>query len=220
MDDLASYSQYLELVAAIIGTVKYGAFKNSKLKYVLFFLWYVVFTDFFAGISYPWFDIPNYIVYNLYYLAVFAFFLLWCRSLLSSRVKKAMLLFFFCIYCLFYLVNIIFLQDFVFDFLTYSFTVGTMLITITVSIYFVEMLNRDIILQVTKSSYFWISFGLLVFCITYLPFKLAYRFMEGENYILKSLVLFLINCIQYTCFAIAFIKAKKGSMDHPILNNE
>ncbi len=220
MEELGSYSQYLELIAAIIGTVKYRDFKNSKLKYVLFFLWYVAFSDFFAGVSYPIFGIPNYIIYNLYYLVVFTFFLWWYQSLLFSIRKKIIVFTFLGFFCAFYIADFLFFQDFVFDFLTYSFTLGTLFITVTVSIYFVEMLYRDVILNVTRSSYFWVSFGLLVFCITYLPFKLAYRFMDSEKLFIKSLVLFMINCIQYTCFAIAFLKAKKGSMDHPLAPHE
>ena len=68
MEDLSSYSQYLELIALIIGVIKYKEFKNFYFKYVFYFLIYVVANEFLAGISYEVLNIPNTFLYNIYIL--------------------------------------------------------------------------------------------------------------------------------------------------------
>lgn len=216
MEELSSYSQYLELIAVIIGTIKYRQFKEAQLKYVYFFLWYVTINEFTAGVSYPILGIPNYILYNVYFIIHFAFFLWWYSSLMFSTLRKKILQFFIVFFGIFWLVDAFFLQDFINGYLTYSYTLGTVMVTLAVSLYFIEMLNRDVILNITGSPYFWISFGLLVYCVTYLPFEIAITFLQRENFIMWSVVLFLINCIQYGCFAIAFIKAQAHTVDHKI----
>ncbi len=216
MEGLSSYSQYLELIAAIIGIIKYRHFKHSKLKYVLFFIWYVVFNEFFAGICYPVFKIPNYIPYNIYYLVHFSFFIWWYSTLMFAGIRKNILIFLIAAFALFWLINVIFLQDFDYEIATYSYTLGAVFITIAVCFYFVEMLNRDVVLNITRSPFFWVSFGLLIYCVTYLPFEIALSFMVKENFLIWTTVLFLINSIQYGCFAVAFVKSDRSYTEHSL----
>ncbi|MEH6407584.1 MAG: hypothetical protein V7767_09900 [Leeuwenhoekiella sp.] len=220
MEELSSYSQYLELIAAIIGTIRYSHFKESRLKYVLFFVWYVALNEFFAGISYPLFGIPNYIPYNIYYLIHFAFFLWWFSSLMFSLTRKLILQGLAIIFSVFWVINALFTQDFTSSFMTHSYTLGTVFVTISACFYFIEMLNREVVMNITSSPYFWIAFGLLVFCVTYLPFEIAIEFMVKEEIIIWSVVLFLINSIQYCCFAVAFLKSDKSLNEHLINPDE
>ncbi|WP_416442948.1 hypothetical protein ACH3O9_18520 [Leeuwenhoekiella sp. A16] len=220
MEELSSYSQYLELIAAVIGIIKYNHFKHTKLKYVLFFLCYVALNEFFAGMCYPVLGIPNYIPYNIYYLVHFAFFLWWYSSLMFTRSRRNILLILLLIYTIFWLIDAIFIQNFSYEFLNNSYTLGAVLITVAACFYFIEMLNRDVVMHITSSPYFWVSFGLLVYCVTYLPFEVAITFMVKENLAIWSVVLFIINSLQYCCFAIAFIKTHKSYTEHLIHPNE
>ncbi|MGB5944080.1 MAG: hypothetical protein WBG71_14445 [Leeuwenhoekiella sp.] len=215
MEDLAAHSQYVELVAALIGLIMYKHYKGTQLVYFLILLWYVTINEFFAGISYPVFGIPNYIPYNIYYGINFVFFLWWYRSLISWKNGKKALLFFMLIFLTGYLVDSMFLNDIVYRYLTYAFTAGTVLLILCVAIYFMDRLYRDAVFNITASPYFWISFGVLFYCVAYLPFLVAYRFMESNYGEIRSVVLFIVNVIQYCCFAVAFIKGRQAKEEYP-----
>ena len=219
MEELSSYSQYLELIAVIIGIVKYREFKEYKLKYVFYFLIYVVVNEFLAGISYPVFCIPNYILYNIYVLLHFCFFIGWYHSLMESQRRKRILKIFFVCYVLTWFLESLLIEDFAEMYVTYSFTLGVLFLIVAVGFYFMEMLSREVVLHITQSPYFWISFGILVYCVTYLPFYITLRFINKENPLIINVTLFLINCIQYCCFAIAFIQAKSTRIEHKAHKN-
>ena len=219
MEALSSYSQYLELIALIIGIIRYKEFKNHKFKYILYFLVYVVLNEFAAGVSYELFKIPNTLLYNIYILIHFAFFLAWFHTLLSSAFRKKIIRIFFILYVSFWFINAIFSGSIADNFLSYSFSLGTLLLIAAVAFYFVEMLSREVVLNITQSPYFWVCFGILIYCVTYLPFYITLLFFIQENPIILSVVLFLINCIQYCCIAIAFIKADRRTIEHPLETN-
>ncbi|RXG11978.1 hypothetical protein DSM03_10775 [Leeuwenhoekiella aestuarii] len=219
MQELSSYSQYLEFIAIVIGFLRYKEIKDFKFKYVLFFLIYVLITEIFAGVCYDLFGFVNTPVYNVYVLVNFAFFIAWYHSVLKSLIRKRIIKILFFVYVSFWLIDAVFLEQFLVDYLTYSFSLGTLFLIISVSFYFVEMLNREVVMHITKSPYFWVSFGILVYCVTFLPFYITYLFFLQENPIILSIVLFLINCIQYCCFAIAFVRADRFTIEHPVDNN-
>ncbi len=137
-----------------------------------------------------------------------------------TRSRKQILQILLLIYVVFWLIDAIFLNKFSHEDLTNSYTLGTVFITVAACFYFIEMLNRDVVMHITSSPYFWVSFGLLVYCLTYLPFEVAITFMVKENLIIWSVVLFIINSLQYCCFAIAFVKTHKSYREHLINPNE
>ncbi len=216
MEDLSSYSQYLELIALIIGIIKYKEFKDFYFKYVFYFLIYVVANEFLAGISYEVLNIPNTFLYNIYILIHFSFFLAWFHSLIVSTIKARILKFFFLVYIVFWFGEALTIGSITDNYLSITFSLGTLLLIIAVAFYFIEMLTREVVLNITQSPYFWVCFGILTYCVTYLPFYITLMFFLQENPVILSVVLFLINCIQYCCIAIAFIKSDRYQMEHPI----
>jgi len=219
MEALSSYSQYLELIALVIGIIRYKEFKNHKFKYVLYFLFYVVVNEFVAGFSYELFSIPNTLLYNIYILVHFAFFLAWFHSILVSAQRRKIIKVFFIIYVVFWFADALLSGSIADNYLSYSFSLGTLLLIAAVAFYFVEMLSREVVLNITQSPYFWVCFGILIYCVTYLPFYITLIFFLQENPVILSVVLFLINCIQYCCIAIAFIKANRRTIEHPLETN-
>ncbi len=214
MKELGSYSQYLELIAVIIGLVRYKEFKRFQLKYVLFFLIYVALNELLAGISFPVFGLPNYALYNIYVLLHFCFFLAWYHSLLEGTQRKLILKIFFFFFLMFWTFESFYVDNFLGEDVTLSFTLGVLFLIVAVGFYFMEMLTREVVLHITQSPYFWVSFGILVYCVTYLPFYLTLSFINRENPVILNVTLFLINCIQYCCFSIAFIQADRNRMEH------
>ncbi|RXG23338.1 hypothetical protein [Leeuwenhoekiella aequorea] len=100
--------------------------------------------------------------------------------------------------------------------MSYSFLLGTFLLIIAVVFYFIEMLKRNVVLNITRSPYFWVSFGVLVYCATYFAFYITSLILSTESPVILSVVLFLIHSILYGCFGIAFIRANRKKLEHPL----
>ncbi|MAZ28368.1 MAG: hypothetical protein CL868_14995 [Cytophagaceae bacterium] len=216
MEDLSLYSIYLELIAAIIGTVRFQHYRHLKLKYVLFYIWYLVLSEVIGKYlydSYATLKLNNALVYNIMILLMFLFSCLWYRSLLHDVVKRRILLVFAIIHGVFWLCDGMFIHHMIEGNMTYSFTLGTIFLVVAVAFYFAEMLNREVVMNVTSSPYFWVSFGLMIFSVAYLPFMIMIEVMQA-NLVIWSLVLFMINVIQYCCFSIAFLIVDKNDREH------
>ncbi|MCK8522518.1 hypothetical protein M0D21_13115 [Aquimarina sp. D1M17] len=79
-------------------------------------------------------------------------------------------------------------------------------IVISISIYFVEILNTEKVLYVKKNLLFWISVGLLLYYIGNIPFRILRNYYE---YLTDATILVLLNIIlaviMNICFIIGFI---------------
>ena len=213
MDALDSYSYYLEIITLIIGLIRYKEYRNFKFRYILYLIAYVVlnnlFLDTYLGSATQFF-------HAIYTLIYFAFFLLWYQSLLTNIHRKRIVNIFLIIFIVFWIYDVFLLEGFQQIFTRYSFSLGTFLLIIAVVFYFIEMLKRNVVLNITRSPYFWVSFGILVYCATYLAFYISSLILSTENPVILSVLLFLIHSIQFCCFAIAFIRADRKKLEHPL----
>ena len=215
MDALGSYSYYLEIITLIIGLIRYKEFRNFKFKFILFFLAYVVLNILLLEIFKAY--LINVTVYHaINTLIYFAFFLLWYKFLLTNTYRKRILNILLIIFIVFWIYDIFLLEGFQQIFMSYSFLLGTFLLIIAVVFYFIEMLKRNVVLNITRSPYFWVSFGVLVYCATYFAFYITSLILSTESPVILSVVLFLIHSILYGCFGIAFIRANREKLEHPL----
>lgn len=215
MDAFDSYSYYLEIITLIIGLIRYKEFRNFKFKFILFFLAYVVLNILLLEIFKAY--LINVTVYHaINTLIYFAFFLLWYKSLLTNTYRKRILNILLIIFIVFWIYDIFLLEGFQQIFMSYSFLLGTFLLIIAVVFYFIEMLKRNVVLNITRSPYFWVSFGVLVYCATYFAFYITSLILSTESPVILSVVLFLIHSILYGCFGIAFIRANRKKLEHPL----
>ena len=215
MDALGSYSYYLEIITLIIGLIRYKEFRNFKFKFILFFLAYVVLNILLLEIFKAY--LINVTVYHaINTLIYFAFFLLWYNSLLTNTYRKRILNILLIIFIVFWIYDIFLLEGFQQIFMSYSFLLGTFLLIIAVVFYFIEMLKRNVVLNITRSPYFWVSFGVLVYCATYFAFYITSLILSTESPVILSVVLFLIHSILYGSFGIAFIRANRKKLEHPL----
>ena len=130
------------------------------------------------------------------------------RGLINSPKRKRILLILKYLFITFYFIDAIFLSDFIYHFLTYTFSVGTIFLLLAVCLYFADLMYQDVILNVTSSPYFWVSFGVILYCLSALPFRIFYNLMENFYTDIWSNVTFVINIVQYFCFAYAFLITK------------
>ncbi len=209
MEDIRFLSKYLALAVLIYGFYNYKNYSNTKAKYFIFSILYAVLTEFLGAHFHNWFGVVNYPVYNVFIIVQLSFYLWWFQLLLESlNRKKIIKVFIFC-YLIFSLINIIYGQDFFLGYQTYTYGIGVILVLLAICFYFIEIFNKDTILNITDSALFWFALGVLLFYGTFMPFMFASKLFLNVDKWIYSLVVFSLNVIMYSCFAVGFYKSYK-----------
>ncbi|WP_420573773.1 hypothetical protein [Kordia sp.] len=210
MEDIRFLSKYLALVVLIYGLYNYKNYANTKAKYFIFSILYAVLTEFFGSNFHKWFGIVNYPVYNVFIIVQLSFYLWWFQTLLESLSRKKIVRLSIFIYLTFSLLNIIYWQDFFLGYQTYTYGIGVILVLLSICFYFIETFNKDTILSITDSVLFWFALGVLLFYGTFMPFMFASKLFLTIDKWIYSLVVFVLNVIMYSCFAVGFYKSYKN----------
>jgi hypothetical protein len=109
-----------------------------------------------------------------------------------------------------------FLQDFVIEPQLYTYVVGAVILIGCIILYFIEILGSTGILYIREDLLFWISVGLLLFYVGYIPIKLTRYFFAIENvdvYMNLRRVHLLLILIMYGCFITGFLWMKRRLRD-------
>lgn len=140
---------------------------------------------FFYGVFYHYVSKANYLKLILYSVGIFMVSVL-VNSLYKNFFKEAQLL---------------------------SYIVGACLLIFCIILYYIEILNSPKILNVTRELLFWISVGLLLFYVGYIPIKVTRTFFISEYNVYPTLqrVHFALVIIMNVCFIIGLKWTKKNS---------
>ena len=209
---IVNFGIFIELITAVIASIYFYKYKNTFLKYFCFLLWYAVLNDISGVLIRDYISRYNAIIYNIYYCINFTYlFALYRHYIKNDKYKKLLLLF-----ILFYYIILIingFFENYIIEFLSLPYIAAATFIIISISIYFVEILNTEKVLYVKKNLLFWISVGLLLFYIGNIPFRILRNYYE---YLTDATVLILLNVILATimnsCFIIGFIWSDKKQL--------
>ncbi len=218
MEDLRFYSKYLALFVCILGTIKYKDIKNTKAKYFLFSIWFLVIIEIVGENFYAWFGTKHSRspVYNFYTIVQFTFYLWWYRSLMQSLKRKRIITWFIMLNIVFTIINAIYVQDPFRELTSFSYALGVIFLVTTICYYFIEVFQSEKILKIRSSMYFWVSLGLLLFHAAFMPFFFAHSYFIDGNLKLLSLVNFFLCSIMYICFAIGFFKVKESANEYKL----
>ncbi len=210
-----------ELLSAIVGTIYFYKYKNTHLKYFLYLLWYITFTEFFSkfvasktgflifytdenGNRYTlWF-------YNLLNLVTFTTLAYVYFNYLKTKVFKNWIKVFAFIYVTVYAVNWVFIQDFNQENSELPRVLGSLFLIATIIFYFIELLKSEKIVLFHKMLLFWISVGLLLFYSGTIPFALkwnGYALLPGVHKLF--LIVYVLAITMYLLFTFGFIWSKK-----------
>jgi hypothetical protein len=216
LEELRSFTGYLALATLIFGIISYKNYSSTNAKYFIYSILYSVITEFtsmyfesFGELYSNIFGDTNYPIANIFTIVQITFFLWWIRFILNSKHRKRILALLISIYLVFALLNIVFGQDFFTGLQTYTYAMGVIFLLIAICFYFIESFNKETIFNVTDSLPFWLILGILLFFGTLMPFMFAFEVFLLEDHRILSLVVFLLNFIMYTCFAIGFYKTYK-----------
>ncbi|WP_298427723.1 hypothetical protein [uncultured Kordia sp.] len=218
MEELRFLSKYLVLATAIIGLifyiinyVKYQKREFAKTEYFLLSIWVMAGFDFFGSKFYSWFGMLNYPVYSTYIIIFMLFYYYWYYRLIKPKLKRNLIIIFALIFLAFALINAFFIQDFYTGIQSYTYALGVIFLIISICFYFVEVFKSDMVLNITKSTHFWFSLGILLFHGTFLPFQIAHKFFLLGDSRIFSIVLFFLNFLMCFCFIIGFFTMRKNT---------
>ncbi|PHR73604.1 MAG: hypothetical protein COA67_02435 [Lutibacter sp.] len=193
----------LEYTSAIIATIKYKKFASKFTTYFLIYLWIICLTETLSPqVSKYGFSVNG--LYTIYTFFEFNLLFLMYLSITKVEFYKKLIKLFITI------TNLVFF----FEVYKYGLTmwasntsvVGSILLSIILILYLKEFLYSDKILNYSKSLYFWITLGSLVYYLGSIPFQAIINYLENRDlYFLQiSLAIFAQSCV-----IIGFLWSKK-----------
>jgi hypothetical protein len=202
--------KYFELITVVVGTLYYKKYSTTYLKYFLYLMWFVVLVEFSISVlKNNDIIVRNNFIYNVISsLQYIYFFTLYARTI---KYKK-WVHFFLIIYIVAIAVNFLWFQKLTTTstFHSFTFSLGAILLIVTIGLFFIEILNSEKVLYFTRYLMFWISIGLFVFYTGVIPLFVTIRFLPT---LLRSdsflTIFFTLNLVMYSCFTIGFILSNK-----------
>ncbi|WP_386807756.1 hypothetical protein [Lutibacter holmesii] len=104
-------------------------------------------------------------------------------------------------------IDVIFIENFITEGLINIMIIGSLFVVISVMLFFVELINRDEILEIQNSLIFWISIGVLLFNIGFIPIIIIAEFIAYRG--VFSYIILTLNIIMSLCFITGFLVSKK-----------
>ncbi|TGD57753.1 hypothetical protein E4635_11290 [Flavobacterium humi] len=210
LENLRFYIVFLALLSGICGLIFWHKLPNSKAKLFLLSIWFSVFTEIVGKYFTLWTGLLNYYVFNFYILVMFFIYIVLIKSLLKKIVHRNIASFLMLIYIVFYILNYFFFQNEFGQIFTNSYAVGVISIVILSFLYLFELFSSNLVLDYSKSIFFWFILGILIFYVPYLPFMLSLDwFLIDYNSSVYDLIIFFLNLLMNFCFSIGFICSEK-----------
>lgn len=193
-----------EAMVALISLFFYRYYKNSPLRYFPFILWYTLINEFIGGSGI--FEYNNVLIYNIYNLIYFLFFLYIFRYFVANTKYKNWIRISAVIYLFASVINPFF-QNFITESQLFSYVLGACLLLFCIILYYIEILSTSQVLIINRELLFWISVGLLLFYVGYIPIKLTRVFFEFNNtmYLSLRIVHRLLIILMNISFIIGFL---------------
>lgn len=203
---LRSFTLYIEIITAIIASIYYSKYKNTYLKYFLILLWYIVTNEILGFYIREVLNKNNAIIYNIYYVINFTFLLSIYWHFIKKNIYKRIILSFIVMYWSSCIINRFYENWFDMPQII-PYIIASMFLIISILLYFVEIIKSEQILHINRSILFWISIGLLLFHIGYIPYKVVQKYHDYISIInlenLRSLFYSLILILNI-CYIIGF----------------
>jgi hypothetical protein len=211
---LAILLNVFELTACIAGFLNWKKIKNSYWKWFPVYLAVIVAVEIVAElVNHVWKNRAiNHHLYFYFAIPLQFLFFFWLFSRWHTSVKEKR----YCyigagIYIAAWIVEFFVLSQSRLSFLSFSYTIGNIVLLLLILRFFIIFINSNLILGYRSEMMFWVCLGLLVFYLTTLPFfglwnTLADKYSSFfNNYYIVQLCL---DCLMYLFFTIGFMLGK------------
>lgn len=196
-----------ELLTAVIGTIYFKKYKNTKLHYFLHFIWYTVINEIITGILLKRFlgiEEAN-IFYNIYYVISFLFYFSLFKKHVSNKAYRSTINVFLYVYLISLIING-FSQNYLTDNQIIPYVIASGFLIIIIVFYYIEVLKSEKVLKIQKNLLFWISIGLIIYSIGLIPFRILRNYYTNlVDDMVPFLATFVLTIVMNVCFIIGFI---------------
>jgi len=160
-------------------------------------------------------------LYNIYFLINFSFFIYYFRSYIESNKIRNILKVLIVFYIISGSINLFCSDVFFKSYSLYLTIVGTLLILISVVLFYFDILKSEEIINLKKYLPIYISIGVLVFNLCITPLDIFSRFFNVENELfikVKTNILIYASIFMYITFITGFIVCAKDTKKLEELN--
>ncbi len=200
----------LYLVVFVISLIRFPLYKDSPLKYFPLILLFTVITEFLGGYIRDFIGTSNLIIFNIYYFFYFTLFhYVFLKAIEEAHFKKYIKVG-IVLFWISYLRDILLVDIFNYSFIA-SYIVGAGVLIFCIILYYISVLQSSLVLVIKNDLLFWVSVGLFLFYIGYLPIKIMRTlfFDLTKFYLILLIIQFSLIIVMYLFFLIGFIWMKK-----------
>jgi len=153
----------------------------------------------------------NYWLFNCYTVLSFSFFIYYFRSFLRAASWRLLLAGFLVFFIVSSILSFFITDTFFTSYSQFVSLVGTLLLAISIVLFYFELLRSDILLQLKRFLPLYISVGVLVFNLCITPVDIFSEYFKNNTFLveLKVYVYLYANIFMYTSFIIGFIVCSK-----------
>lgn len=197
---------YLLLIA--LGIYHYKKIKDSlPLKMFLFFLVYSFFTEV-AGMVFAYYlKVNTAFIYNSWNIVSYLFYTYFFLSKIGSQNKRILIKSFAAIFSALFLINALLFQNYMNQIFSSNIILGKILMIVTIMLYYTELLKSDLILNIRESLFFWISIGVFIYSIGFVPVFVIAEYISYQGAF--RYITFGLNILMSLCFITGFLISKK-----------
>ena len=200
----------LYMVVFIISLIRLPLYKDTPLKFLPLIFFITVVAEY-AGYIFKELDHGvNLIVYNIYYLLHFTFFSYVFMKMIDNVRFKGYIKVGMAVFWLFYLGDLIFTGITQGSFAA-SYIAGAGVLVFCIILYYISILESSLVLVVKNDLLFWVSVGLFLFYIGYLPIKIVRSWFYNFNkfFELLQVIQFSLIIVMYLFFLAGFLWMKR-----------
>ncbi|TYA59281.1 hypothetical protein [Formosa maritima] len=215
----------IEILAFVVGLIVYNKYKNTPVKYFIWFLGWIVFVETIG--NYPRhlkdYDLEyliegtlierNYWWFTLFWTSAAAFFYSWFFSLrYKSHMFKQIIKICQFIYLLFLLISIFYDPLAFFSYRSeYLSILSVLVILLSLIFYFIELINSERLTNISRSIYFYIAVTIFIWWLVTTPLSFFEKYFTEADWdfiMIKWYIYLISNILMYSIFAFALIWCK------------
>jgi len=198
-----------QVAAAIFAILFRNKYFETPLRYLYLILIYSSFNELGAWLYAQYFDY-NALLYNIYNTIFFLYFFYVYSQYVARKNHRNWIYIASFLFVLVCIANAIF-KNFVQWPQVTAYIVGASFLIFCIILYFIEILTTSKILNVKQHLLFWVSVGLLLFYVGYIPIKITRLYFANKMDLLLTIktVHILLIIIMNACFILGFIWTTK-----------
>jgi len=203
----------LYAIVFVISLIKFPLYKKTPLKFLPLILFFTVMAEYLGKYLKDLGNIHfNIVVHNIYYLVHFSFFFYVFMKMIDKARFKKYIRISLGVFLIFFLSDLVFTGILENSF-TRTYIAGAGILVFCIILYYVSILQSSLVLIVKNDLLFWISVGLFLFYIGYIPIKIikTWFYKSSDFFDFLLVIQFTLIIIMYLCFLTGFLWMKKRS---------